>query len=181
MMQPKEGFALGPDPQPSRVSAGPVSPTLNISSPKRHRSPRTPDRNPGFPTSTRKPKVHNLNRAAPFRTRWQPRPRALYLQAGDVGGQWAPQCPPAGRGQLPATAVQQRKAAGTGRRAQAGPGSGQQQQRLRKDEQPCEGSQAIAQAPLLPDAAGRGRHLPPAGICSRTAASSELAEEMPRG
>lgn len=146
-------------------------------SPKRHRSPRIPDLNPDFPTSSRKPKVHNLNTAAPFRTRWQPRPRTLYSQAGHVGGQWAPQCPPAGRGQLPATAVQHRKAAGAGRWAQAGPGSGQQ--RLRKDEQPCEGSQSIAQAPLLPDAAGRGRHLPPAGTRSRTAASSEPAERCP--
>lgn len=55
MMQPKEGFALGPDPQPSRVSAVLLrTRESNI----KHLQPgtsQTPDLNPYLPTSTGKP------------------------------------------------------------------------------------------------------------------------------
>lgn len=171
---------MEPAPQPSKVSTmlgG--TPEFNIKHPQSTLEAQifNPDLHTN-PWETLTLQVRNLYRAV----RGRPRPRALYSQTGGVGGQWARQCPPAGRGQLPATAVQEGKAAGTGRRAQAGPGSGQQQQRLRQDEQPGEGSRPTAQAPLLADAAGRGRHLPPARARSRTAAGSErrLRRDAPR-
>lgn len=95
MMQPKEGFALGAGPRPPRIPAVLRMPEFNVN----HLQPTTspiprgpPDLSPKLPTSPGKantpssqsPQGNRLQNPAGDRA-----PRALYSQAGSVGGQRA--------------------------------------------------------------------------------------------
>lgn len=90
------------------------------------------------------------------------------IQAGDVGRQRARQRPPARRWEFPASAVQQRDAAGAGRGAEACPGSRQQEEEgLGEKKEPGKWSRPTLQQRLLPDASRRRRHFHPRPGASR--------------